>query len=86
MFQEERSFVLRFSIEAQFPDDYEGHEEEYHWLRDWEGRVKPEVLKTLFETLRRFPEWSVHVRNRGHSPLDQVEVVVQKDFTKRLSL
>ena len=79
MFQEESSFTLRISLEASFPEEYEDN---HAWVRDWEAQVKPELLKAVFETLRRYPTWSAHVRNRGRSPQDEIEVVLQKDFSK----
>lgn len=82
MFQEEKTFTFRFNLEALFPEDYEGDEDDYAWLRDWEVRVKPELLKTIFESLRRYPSWTVHVRNRGKSPSDEIEVAMVKDFSK----
>ena len=82
MFQEEKEFNLRFSLEANFPEDYEGEEDEYAWLKEWETRVKPELLKTIFDSLRRHPAWIVHVRNRGLSPNDEIEIAMVKDFTK----
>ncbi len=81
MFQEEKEFNLRFSLEANFPEDYEGEEDEYAWLKEWETRVKPELLKTIFDSLRRHPAWIVHVRNRGLSPNDEIEIAMVKDFT-----
>jgi hypothetical protein len=85
MFQEEASFTFRFSLEATFPDDYEGSHDNQAWLKEWEAQVKPELLKVLFDTLRRFPNWSAHVRNRGRSPQDEIEVVLHKDFSQLLS-
>jgi len=82
MFQEEKGFNLRFSLEANFPEDYEGAEDEYAWLKEWETRVKPELLKTIFDSLRRHPAWTVHVRNRGLSPADEIEIAMVKDFTQ----
>lgn len=79
---EEKSFVFRISLEADFPDDYDGDAEEYAWLRDWELRIKPELVKSLFETLRHYPSWTVHVRNRGKSPSDEIEVAMTRDFSK----
>ena len=81
MFQEEKDFNLRFSLEANFPEEYEGDEDEYAWLKEWETRVKPELLKTIFDALRRHPAWTVHVRNRGLSPTDEIEIAMVKDFT-----
>ncbi|GKS58245.1 hypothetical protein YTPLAS18_17720 [Nitrospira sp.] len=86
MFQEDSSFALRFSLEASFPEDYEGNQDNHAWVREWEAQVKPELLKAVFETLRRFPAWSSRVRNRGRSPQDEIEVVLQKDFSKVIGL
>ena len=86
MFQEDATFALRFSLEASFPEDYEGNQDNLAWIREWEAQVKPELLKAVFETLRRFPTWSSHVRNRGRSPQDEIEVVLNKDFSKLIGL
>ncbi|MBA2485937.1 MAG: hypothetical protein H0V35_07545, partial [Nitrospira sp.] len=48
MWSEDKSFVFRISLEAQFPDDYEGPHDEYAWLRDWEMQIKPVMIKHLF--------------------------------------
>lgn len=82
MFQEEKTFTLRFSLEASFPDNYEGEEDNYAWLREWEQGVKPDLLKAVFDCLRRHPAWTAHVRNRGVSPLDEIEIAMTKDPTK----
>lgn len=84
MYQEEKTFTLRFSLEAAFPDDYEGEDDAYAWLRQWEASIKPELIKTLFESLRRHGGWTVHVRNRGKSPADEIEIAVSRDFSKPL--
>ncbi|HEX7766843.1 MAG TPA: hypothetical protein VF443_09020 [Nitrospira sp.] len=80
MYREEQSFTLRFSLEASFPDDYDGDEDQRAWAGEWEARIKPDILKTVFESLRRHPGWAAHIRNRGKSALDEIEVVVEKDF------
>jgi hypothetical protein len=82
MYQEEKTFTLRFSLEASFPDDYEGEEENQAWVREWEARIKPDLLKTLFESLRQYRSWQTHVRNRGKSPADEIEIVLARDFSK----
>lgn len=80
MFPEDKSFILRFSLEAGFPADYEGEEDQYQWLDEWEGAMKGEVLKAVFTALRRYPGWTARVRNRGVPERDEVEIVVSKDF------
>ena len=42
MFEEEKTFILRFNLVAEFPEDYEGDDDGYAWLHDWETRIKPE--------------------------------------------
>ncbi len=81
MFQEEKGFTFRFSLEASFPEDYEGNQDNYGWLQEWESRIKPELLRTMFEALRRQPSWTVHVRNRGISPKDEIEIAMIRDFS-----
>ena len=82
MYQEEKTFTLRFSLEVQFPDDYEGEEDHHAWLHAWEARMKPEMIKAVFESLRQAPHWSTHIRNRGKPPVDEIEVVLERDFSK----
>ena len=81
MYQEEKTFVLRFSLEASFPDDYEGDEEQQAWVLEWEARIKPDLLKALFESLRQHKSWQAHVRNRGQAPADEIEIVLARDFS-----
>ncbi len=82
MYQEEKTFTFRFSLEASFSDDYEGEEDNQVWAQEWETRIKPDLLKTLFESLRRHRSWQTHVRNRGKSPADEIEIVLARDFSK----
>jgi hypothetical protein len=82
MYQEEKTFTLRFSLEASFPDDYEGDEDQLAWIREWESRIKPDILKSLFESLRQHPAWTSHVRNRGISPADEIEIVLSRDLSR----
>jgi len=83
MYQEEKTFTLRFSLEAAFPDDYEGEQDNYLWLKEWEQVVKPDLLKAVFDCLRRHPAWTAHVRNRGLSPLEEIEIAMAKDPLKK---
>jgi hypothetical protein len=82
MHQEEKTFTLRFSLEASFPDDYEGDVDNQAWVSEWEGHIKPDLLKALFESVRRHKSWKTHIRNRGKSPADEIEIVLARDFSK----
>jgi hypothetical protein len=86
MYQEEKTFRLRFTLEASFPDDYTGDEDERAWVREWETRMKPRLIKSVFESLRQHGGWASHIRNRGASPDDEIEIVVSRDFSKPLPL
>jgi hypothetical protein len=82
LFREEKEFILRFSLEAQFPEDYEGEEEGYLWLKEWETAMKPELLKMIFSSLRSHPHWEARVRNRGAATENEIEIVMLKNFSK----
>jgi hypothetical protein len=80
--REEKAFTLRFTLEAVFEEDYEGEDDEYAWLKEWEHSIKPTLLKLIFDTLRKQSVWKAHVRNRGASSLDEIEIVLVKEFKK----
>lgn len=82
MYQEEKTFTFRFNLEASFPDEYEGDKEHHAWVQEWEALIKPDLLKALFESLRQHRSWHTHVRNRGKSPADEIEIVLARDFSK----
>ena len=82
MYQEEKTFTFRFNLEASFPDEYEGEADNHAWVREWEAQIKPDLLKVLFESLRQHKSWKAHVRNRGISPADEIEIVLARDFSK----
>lgn len=77
---EDRTFTLRFSLEARVRDEYEGEEDEYAWVDEWETAMKPDVIKAVFSALRKHPGWTARVRNRGASEQDEIEIVVAKDL------
>jgi len=78
---EDKTFILRFTLDAAFRDDYEGDKDEYEWVKEWEHNLKPALLKIIFDTLRKHSQWKAHVRNRGASPLDEIEIALVKEFT-----
>ena len=79
--KDEHIFNLRFSLSAQISpeawddEDFEGDE----WLHEWEARVKPGLVREVFTYLRKFEGWNCHIRNRGVSPIDEIEIVMQKE-------
>jgi hypothetical protein len=79
----EKTFNVRFSLGASIPqalwddEQFEGDE----WLQEWEVAIKPGLVRAIFAHLRSFPNWEAHVRNRGMSPLDEIEIVFQRTFS-----
>ena len=86
MYQEEKTFRLRVTLEASFPDEYDGEEDESNWVREWEARMKPQLIKSVFDSLRQQRGWSSRIRNRGLSPTEEIEIVVSKDFSRPVPL
>ncbi len=82
MESQDKTFLLRFSLTANFPealwedDDFD----EQEWLNEWEVAIKPGLIRTIFAHLRTFPTWEAHVRNRGISPRDEIEIVLERRF------
>jgi hypothetical protein len=85
MYQEEKTFTLRFSLEASFPDDYDGDDDHLAWLGEWESVIKPQMLKQIFESLRQHPAWTSRIRNRGISSTEEIEIVLGRDFSKPIA-
>ena len=83
VFTEEKTFTLRLNLEVAFPDEYDGDEDHHAWLSEWADGMKGEVIKAVFAALRRHPSWTAHVRNRGVSAEDEIEIVVAKIITER---
>ncbi|MCZ6800782.1 MAG: hypothetical protein O7F12_09870 [Nitrospirae bacterium] len=81
MFQEEKVFNLRFSLEAQFSEEYDGDEDSYGWVHDWEARVKPDLIKAIFSSLRKYPAWKAHIRNRGLDSTHEIEIALVKSYS-----
>ena len=79
----DKTFAMRFSLTANIPnalwedDDFE----EDAWLGEWEGAIKPGLIRAIFLHLRSFPNWEAHIRNRGISPLDEIEIVLERNFS-----
>jgi hypothetical protein len=76
----EKTFLLRFSVQAEIPDALWERDdfEEDAWLDEWEVALKPAIIRAVFTQLRAVPGWSARVRNRGVSPLDEIEIVVTR--------
>jgi hypothetical protein len=78
----ERSFNVRFSVSADIPDALwqDDDFDEDAWLNEWEVSIKPGLIRAIFAHVRSFANWEAHIRNRGMSPLDEIEIVVRRSY------
>jgi hypothetical protein len=82
MQSDEYAFLLRFSVRADIPgavladDDFD----ERAFLAEWEAALKPDVVRAVFQALRAVPGWTAHVRSRGASSADEIEIVVERSY------
>ena len=82
MQSDEYAFLLRFSVRAEIPsaaladDDFD----ERAFLAEWEAALKPDVVRAVFQVLRAVPGWTAHVRSRGASSADEIEIVVERSY------
>jgi hypothetical protein len=82
MQSDEHGFLLRFSVRAEIPSTLLDDDEfdERGFLDEWERGLKPEMLRAVFQALRAAPGWEAHVRNRGASSEDEIEIVVERSY------
>jgi len=81
-YTETRSFHLRIELEAVFPEGYEGEEDEHGWAAAWDDRVRPSLPPLVMSHMLRQmgAGWKARTRNRGMSPADEVEIVLERLF------
>ncbi|MBM4247476.1 MAG: hypothetical protein FJ148_27425 [Deltaproteobacteria bacterium] len=84
MQSDEHGFLLRFSVRAEIPSALLEDDEfdERGFLEEWERGLKPEVVRAVFQALRAIPGWDAHVRNRGTSADDEIEIVVERGYAE----
>lgn len=75
--REEGTFTVRIGLLAEFDESYEGDEDGYAWLEGWKAKVRPRVVKAVFDALRSDPAFDVIPVSRGHAPDESVDVEVR---------
>jgi hypothetical protein len=76
-YREEGRFIVRLDLSAEFGDDYEGDDDGYAWLERWRERVRPQVVRAVFDALRKDPAFEVVAAPRGVSPDEEVDISVR---------
>jgi hypothetical protein len=83
--REEGGFIVRIELSADFGQDYEGDDDGYAWLEAWRSRVRPRLVRALFDELRAEPGFTAIPVSRGKNPDDEVEIAVRFDVVARPS-
>ena len=75
---EERDFTLRLDLRCEFPEQYDGEQDGYVWLREFHDRLLPRLVQAAVGVIRQHPGWSVRPGNRGRPLQDEVTLVVER--------
>ena len=74
---EEGGFVVRIELSADFSEDYDGDDDGYAWLEAWRARVRPRLVRAVFEELRAEPGFGAIAVSRGKNPDEELEIAVR---------
>ena len=75
--REEGNLTIRVELSAEFDESYEGDDDGYAWLERFRAEVQPQVVRALFEALRRDGSFDVIPVSRGRSPDEHIDVEVR---------
>jgi hypothetical protein len=75
---EERDFTLRLDLRCEFPEGYEGEQDGYAWLREFQDRIRPRLVQAAVHAIRDQPGWKVRPANRGRSLEDEISLLVER--------
>lgn len=75
--REEGGFVVRIELSADFDEGYEGDDDGYAWLEAWRARVRPRLVRAVFDQLRAEPRFAAVAVSRGKDPEEELEIAVR---------
>ena len=81
--REEGNLTIRVELSAEFDEAYEGDDDGYAWLERFRSEVQPQVVRAMFETLRKDGCFDVIPVSRGRSPDEHVDVEVRFRAARR---
>ncbi len=76
-YREERELVIRLRLSAEFGEEYQGEADGYVWYREFDERIRPELIRDLLRTLTRDGKFKVTPVNRGLDTHEEVEIQVE---------
>jgi hypothetical protein len=73
---EEKTFTLRLELRREFPDDYQGEEDGYEWVKELPG-LAAEIVQAAATAARR-GGWTVRATNRGRPAEEEVTLTLER--------
>ena len=64
-------------------EEYEGDDDGYAWLEAWRERVRPRLLRAVFDALRSDDAFEALPASRGKNPEDEIEIAVRLKHRER---
>lgn len=77
-YKEEREFVIRLRLSAQFAEDYEGDDDGYAWYRKFDQKVRPAIVSELVHLLAKLGGFRITPVNRGLDSHEELELFVER--------
>ncbi len=74
---EQREFMLRLELRAEFAENYQGDADGYEWTKEFPG-IAAEIVAATAAVVARHPGWSVRGGNRGRSSEDEITLVLER--------
>ncbi len=75
--REEGRFTVSIELGAEFAEDYEGDDDGNAWLARWQERVRPKLVRAIFDALRADPSFEAIPTSRGAAPDENLEITVR---------
>jgi hypothetical protein len=77
-YREERELVIRLHLSAEFGEEYAGDDDGFVWHREFDERVRPELVRELLRVLTKSDQYRITPINRGLDSHEELELKVER--------